>query len=233
MYYTINNMVEKHKLGTGLRDLILGGQDGLVNVLGIVLGVSAANGSHAVIIAASLAAAFAESISMGAVAYTSTLAEKDHYESEKNRELKEIEDVPEVEKEEIRQIYGAKGFSGKLLEDIVATICSNKENWVKIMMDEELHLAPVDTKRIFVSSMTVGGSAMVGSLVPIVPFFILPQNQAVIVSLIASSIALFLVGVYKAVSSVGSWWKSGLQLLLIGMGSALAGFIIGKIFNAP
>src|SRR5436305_10293449 len=101
---------EAHKQGSWLRDVILGGQDGLVNVLGIVLGVSAANGDTRILVAAALAATFAESISMGAVAYTSSLAERDYYLSELQRERDEIRDVPEEEREEIRRIYRAKGL---------------------------------------------------------------------------------------------------------------------------
>lgn len=223
--------MEQHKTGTWLHDLILGGQDGLVNVLGIVLGVSAANGTQPIIIAASMAAAFAEAISMGAVAYTSTLANKDHYESERKRELTEIEKVPETERKEVYDIYFSKGFRGQLLDEIVNTISKDKEVWVNLMMDEELHLQKVDTKKIMFSSVTVGVSAIIGSLVPVIPFFVLPLSLAVPVCLLFSGLVLFAVGVYKAKTSVGVWWKSGLQMFAIGMGSAIAGYVIGLIFN--
>src|SRR5579864_8703359 len=84
---------EGHKLGNPLRDVILGGQDGLVNSLGIILGVSAASGDTHVLIATVLAAAFAESISMGAVAYTSAMSQKDYYESERKKAHKEIRET--------------------------------------------------------------------------------------------------------------------------------------------
>src|SRR5690349_16776744 len=96
---------EGHQGGSWLRDVMLGGQDGLVNVLGIALGVSAATSNTQILIAAALAATFAESISMGAVAYTSTLAQRDHYLSELERERREVHEMPEVEREEVRQIY--------------------------------------------------------------------------------------------------------------------------------
>jgi len=82
-------------VGSWLRDIILGGQDGLVNVLGIVLGATAAGADPRILVAAALAATFAESLSMGAVAYTSRLAERDHYLSELQRELREIRECPE------------------------------------------------------------------------------------------------------------------------------------------
>src|SRR5579872_2939960 len=84
------NEEEQHKRENPLRDVILGGQDGLVNALGIILGVSAASSDVRILIATVLAATFAESLSMGAVAYTSAMASLDHYESEKHKARKEI-----------------------------------------------------------------------------------------------------------------------------------------------
>ena len=109
----------------GLAEVILGGQDGLVNVLGVILGVAAATQDARIVIAAGLAATFAESISMGAVAYTSTLANDDLYLSEREREYRHIHLAPDVEIEEIRDIYRRKGFEGETLEKIVEVITSN------------------------------------------------------------------------------------------------------------
>src|SRR5205814_8554415 len=96
---------ERHRQTNWLRDVILGGQDGLVNILGIILGVIAGGGSNTVLIAAGFAAAITESISMGAVGYTSSVAERDYYESERMREIEEIETMPEAERQEVRDIY--------------------------------------------------------------------------------------------------------------------------------
>lgn len=223
--------MEKHSHGNWLRDIILGGQDGLVNVLGIVLGVSAANGSNQIIIAASLAAAFAEAVSMGAVAYTSAFSEKDYYEKERQREIAEMEAVPDVEREEVRQIYAKKGFSGKLLEDIVAKLTATKDLWLATMMNEELSLNPIDTSTILRTSLTVGMATVLASLIPIWPFLFFPRGLADAVALLVSGLILFLVGVYEAKTYVGTWWKNGFKMLLIGLGAAVIGFLIGKIFQ--
>src|SRR5579872_6514485 len=95
------NEEEQHKRENPLRDVILGGQDGLVNALGIILGVLAATHEVGILIATVLAATFAESLSMGAVAYTSLLSQRDYYEAERHREEMEIEEVPDLERDEI------------------------------------------------------------------------------------------------------------------------------------
>lgn len=219
------------KVAAQLKDMILGGQDGLVNVLGVILGLAAATNDTRIILAGGLAATFAESISMAAVAYTSTIAYVEYYESEKKNEQRSIEENPEEEIREIRDIYAARGFKGRLLDQIVKKITSDKNHWVEVMMLEELRLAPADTRGALWSAFVVGVSAMIGSFVPLMPFFFLPVRTSVILSLVVSAIVLFGVGAVKAKLTVGFWLKSGMQLLVIGLVSALLGYYIGYLFQ--
>lgn len=129
-----HNHADPHRQASAISDIILGGQDGLVNVLGVILGVAAATQDSYLILVAGLAATFAESVSMAAVAYTSTLADADFYESEREREYRHIQEVPRLERQEIHQIYAGKGFTGEMLERIVDTITANKDVWVAVMM---------------------------------------------------------------------------------------------------
>ena len=223
---------ERHRDVNWLRDVILGGQDGLVNLLGIALGVVAANGSTKVLIATGLAAAITESISMGAVAYTSTLSERDHYRAEEARERDEIRTVPDVEREEIREIYAAKGFSGKQLDMVVETITADPEVWLKVMMDEELQLRPIDAQALRRTAVVVTIACLIGHLIPLVPFMLLPRAPAIVTSVVVSGAVLFGVGVYSAITLVGDWRKSGTQMLIIGLGAAGIGFLIGRAFGA-
>ena len=226
---------EEHRSSSNLRDIILGGQDGLVNVLGIVLGLAVASQDLRIILAGGLAATFAESVSMAAVAYTSKRAEQSFYKSELEREKREIKEVPDLETEEIREIYRKKGFSGKLLEDVTKQITSNEEVWLDEMMKFELGLQPVETKNALSSGLVVGVAALVGSIIPLLPFLVLSNlsitiNEAMIVALIISAFTLFLVGAYKAKTTTGDWRKSGLEIATIGIIAALIGYVVGQFF---
>ena len=223
---------ERHRQSNWLRDVILGGQDGLVNILGIILGVIAGGGSDTVLLAAGFAAAITESISMGAVGYTSSVSERDYYEAEKAREISEIATMPDAEQQEIREIYAAKGFSGKLLEDVVDTITTNRETWLATMMDEELHLQPIQNADILRTAVVITVATLVGHLIPLVPFVLLPRASALVLAIALSALALFGVGVYSAVTLVGDWRQSGLRMVAIGLGAAGIGFLIGRLFNA-
>ena len=222
---------EKHSTNTSLRDVILGGQDGLVNMLGIALGVVAAGGSTHVLVVTGIAAAITESISMGAVAYTSFGTDRDFYLAEMAREQNEIAAKPDDEREEVREIYSAKGFKGQLLEDVVSTITSNRETWVSTMMDEELHLQPVDQRSLVRSAVIVTVATLIGHFIPIVPFITVSRTPAIIMAIALSGVTLFAVGVYSAKTLIGDWRKSGLQMVLIGLGAAALGYLIGRLFH--
>src|SRR5690349_12502186 len=181
---------EEHRGVNWLRDVILGGQDGLVNILGIILGVIAGGGSDTVLLAAGFAAAITESISMGAVGYTSAISERDYYEAEKARETTEIATMPDVERQEIREIYEAKGFTGPLLEGIVDTITADHDIWLATMMDEELHLQPVQTRDILRTAIVITIATLIGHLIPLLPFVVLSRTPALAVAIGLSALAL-------------------------------------------
>ena len=223
--------VEHHRKTNWLRDVILGGQDGLVNILGIILGVIAGGGSKTVLLAAGFAAAITESISMGAVGYTSSVSQRDYYQAEREREAAEIETMPEAEREEIREIYASKGFTGDLLEQVVDTITANRESWLATMMDEELHLQPVETADIVRSAVVITVATLIGHLIPLLPFVWLARTPALVLAIVLSGLVLFGVGVYSAVTLVGDWRTSGLKMLVIGLGAAGIGFLIGNLFH--
>ncbi len=228
-----HNHTDPHKRGSGLSDFILGAQDGLVNVLGVVLGIAAATNDVRVVLVAGLATTFAESISMGAVAFTTTLADADLYQSEREREYRHIVQAPKLETKEIRDIYERKGFSGDLLDRIVETITANNDVWVAVMMAEEHQLSPVDRKTAFKAAWVVGLSAIVGSLVPILPFMFLSVAVSMWMSVLVTALVLFGIGVYKARVTVGRPMRSGLEMMLIGTVSAMAGYLVGVLLKVP
>jgi predicted membrane protein (TIGR00267 family) len=222
---------DPHRQAAELSDIILGGQDGLVNVLGVVLGLAAATLDTRIILAGGMAATFAESVSMAAVAYTSRLADSAFYQSEREREYRHIHLVPAVERQEIREIYQNKGFEGELLDQIVETITADKDTWVGVMMTEEHGLAPTNRRRAARSSLIVGLAAIIGSLIPLFPFILLPVRTGIWTSIVVGALALFAVGAYKARATVGNVGKSGLEMAVIGTLSAIVGYAVGLLFR--
>jgi len=225
---------EGHPHPTTLSDFILGSQDGIVNVLGIILGLAAAATPVRIIIVATLAALAAESIAMGAVAYTSTLSRRRLYLSEAQRERSEMRTVPDTERQEVREILARWGYEGNDLEEMVDRIARNPTAMLQFMMSFELNLSPVEESAPRTSAGIVGAATVVGHFIPLVPFFLLSANilVAAIVSVVLSAITLFAIGWYEARITAGSVFRNGAQMVIIGLAGGFAGFLIGHILGA-
>ena len=226
---------ESHPHPTLLSDFILGSQDGLVNVLGILLGLVAASlqpGSHIgseIILVAGLSALGAESIAMAAVAYTSTYSRMKLYGSEREREIREMREVPELEREEVRIILRGWGFEGSELEEMLHRIEAKPKAWLDLMMAFELNLSYVPPEAPRRSAALVGFATVLGHFVPLIPFFFtqLSLVHAAIIATVLSGVMLFGIGLYEARVTAGSIWRSGLRITVIGLASGFAGLLIG------
>jgi len=100
------------------------------------------------------------------------------------------------------------------------------------MMDEELHLQPVATSDILRSAGVITVATLIGHMIPLLPFLVLARTPALILAIALSALVLFGVGVYSAVTLVGDWRRSGLKMMVIGLGAASVGFLIGRLFHA-
>ncbi|MEM3609512.1 MAG: VIT1/CCC1 transporter family protein [Candidatus Anstonellales archaeon] len=241
-YFDLEKHIEEEHRGIGsvFSQIILGAQDGIVNTLGVLLGVLAASKDLKLTLVAGIAAAFAESISMAAVAYTSSRAEIDYYYAQLKKEEDEISKNPEEEIKEVYEIYYRKGFRGKLLERIVNHITRDKKTFLDFMMKEELELSEPERHKALKDSFIVGLSALIGSFVPILPIYVIllifsqpffTTFQIGLIATIFTALILFFVGAYKAHLSFRNKIKDGLELALIGIVAALSGFFIGYFVN--
>ncbi|MDA4116398.1 MAG: VIT1/CCC1 transporter family protein [Thaumarchaeota archaeon] len=228
------DMPEMHARSSFLSNFILGSQDGLVNVLGILLGLTAATSDIRIIFVAAFAALGAESISMGAVAYTSTLARRKQYLKEVSREETEMREMPEKEKSEVRYVFQKWGYQGEELERLTEMIASRPKAWLEFMMSHELQLEPVGEQEPRRSFIVVLSSTVFGSFIPLIPYFLVGKDVflGAAGSVAVSGAVLFIVGYYEARTTVGSLWKSGLQMAAIGLAAGLAGFLIGHFIGA-
>src|SRR3989449_1164036 len=223
-----------HPKPTVLSDFILGSQDGIVNVLGLILGLSAATRDVRIILVATLAALGAESIAMGAVAYTSTRARRRLYLSQALQERREMKEIPQTERDEVREILRGWGYRDADLEEIVERICRNPTAELEFMMSFELKLSPVEAGAPRASAFLVGTATVVGHFIPLSPFFFVGSDvlRGAVLAVLLSAVALFGIGWYEAKITVGSWWREGLEMLVIGLGGGVAGYVIGRLVGA-
>jgi VIT1/CCC1 family predicted Fe2+/Mn2+ transporter len=226
---------EPHSSHSFLSDFILGSQDGLVNVLGILLGISAATSDVRIIYVGALAALGAESISMGAVVYTSTVARRRQYLKESIREDLEMQEVPAIEREEVSNILKGWDYDGPELETMTNQIASNPKAMHEFMMSFELKLARVEKDEARRSFSVVLSSTIFGSIIPLIPFLFVSASailEGAVSSVVVSGALLFFIGAYEARTTVGSVWWSGLQMTIIGLSAGFAGYLIGRLIGS-
>lgn len=213
---------------SGIRDFVFGFGDGINTSLGIAAGVGGADVSSNIIILAALVGMFTGAKAMAVQNYLAVKAQRELLRSEIAKEEWEMENKPDVERQEIEEIYKAKGFEGKDLEMIVNKITSNKKVWLDTMLTEELKLNIEVVGNPLKSAFRMFGAFLLGGILPIVPFFFasgyLPLGVAIGISLSTS----FAVGAVKSKIAQTSIIKGGLEMAGLGTGIALLGFGIGK-----
>ena len=211
-----------------LRDWIYGGIDGTVTTFAIVAGVAGAQLSTSVLLLLGFANLVADGFAMAASNYLGTRAEHDDYERVLSIERRHIALVPDGEREEIRQIFAAKGFAGTDLESAVAIITADPTLWAETMAAEEYGLSQTLRSPILAALSTFVAFLVCGC-VPLLTY-LLPGGLAVCVA--ATGATFFAVGTIKSLWSAASWLRSGAEVLFIGMSAATLAFAIGFSLRA-
>ncbi len=212
---------------SGIRDFVFGFGDGINTSLGIAAGVGGADVSSNFIILAALVGMFTGAKAMAVQNYLAVKAQRELLKSEIAREEWEIENKPDIERQEIEDIYKAKGFSGKDLEMVVNKITSNKKVWLDTMLTEELKLNIEVLGNPLKSALRMFGAFLVGGILPIIPFFFLEGYVPLAIAVGISLATSFLVGALKSKLANTSILKGGLEMAGLGTGIALVGFGIG------
>ncbi len=215
--------------GNIIRDIVFGANDGLIAAFAVVSGVNAAVQTNKIVFIAGIAEMIGGTISMGLGAWLAAKSEREYIESERKREIYEIENLPDRERQEIRDIYSAKGFDGPKLEEIVETICSDKQRWLDIMMKEELNLNVDEQKTPLKSALATGTAYLIGAAMPTFPYAFMAIRNAFVLSIILTVSTLFLVGAGKTYITGRNWLKSGAEAVIVGVLAASATYLIGKL----
>ena len=213
-----------------LRDWVYGGVDGAVTTFAIVAGVVGADLSARVVLILGIANLLADGFSMAAGNYSATKAEHDDHERLRRMEERHIRLAPEGEREEIRQLFEAKGFKGADLERAVEVITSSTTRWVDMMMAEEHGVPPVMRLPTMAGLATFAAFLLCG-LVPLLPF-LAGLAADVTLSVVMTALVFFAIGSLKSRWSTASWWWSGSETLAIGLTAAGVAYAVGVLLKS-
>ena len=228
-----NSHKEEHlKSSAFITDIVIGMSDGLTVPFALAAGLSGAVQSNTVVITAGIAEIVAGSIAMGLGGYLAGKTEQEHYQSELKREYDEVEEIPEKEKAEVKQVFAEYGLNEQTQEIIADELAKDKNKWVDFMMKYELGLEKPDVNRARNSAATIGMSYVVGGLIPLSAYFFTQTPfQGLLISALLTVICLFFFGYFKSKVTGQPPIKGALKVTLIGITAAAAAFMVAKLFN--
>ena len=212
-----------------VRDVVIGMSDGLTVPFALAAGLSGAVAASRLVVTAGLAEVVAGSIAMGLGGYLAARSEAEHYASEMRRERREIEETPDAELAEVRDVFERYGLAPDESERVARTLATRPDAWVDFMMRFELGLDEPDPKRALRSALTIAGSYVLGGLVPLAPYmFTTTAKAALVPSVIVTLLALIAFGFVKGRFTGTVPWRSALQTAVIGGLAAGAAFAIAR-----
>jgi VIT1/CCC1 family predicted Fe2+/Mn2+ transporter len=231
---TIARLEGRHRAlgGNALRAAVLGANDGLCSNLSLVMGVAGADLAPHAILVTGLAGLLAGAFSMALGEWLSVSTTRESYQRQIKTEADELEQVPEEEEEELALIYQAKGLPVDQAKALAQRLIANKETALDTLVREELG---IDPNELGGSAWAAAGTSFVlfavGAIFPVAPYFSLAGLPAVVASLAASGLALFLIGAGTTLFTGLGVWFSGLRQLLIGFAAAGVTYGVGKLIG--
>ena len=230
--------VERHfTAGETVRDIVIGMSDGLTVPFALAAGLTGAIDSAGIIVTAGLAEIAAGSIAMGLGGYLAARSDAEHYAKEREREKREVVEIPEEEMREVAQVFHSYGLSHEESAPIVDALSKHPKKWVDFMMRFELGLEKPDPKRAFVSAFTIAASYIAGGLIPLAPYIVsvylkhIGVSTALLFSVGLTIVALTIFGFVKGRYTGTRPVRSALQTALIGSVAAGAAFLIARAIS--
>ncbi|WP_304543142.1 VIT1/CCC1 transporter family protein [Sulfurimonas microaerophilic] len=217
-------------------DAVLGGIDGCITTFAVVSGSVGAGFPSSVAVILGFANLFADGFSMATSNYESIRADQEFNDAVKTSEKMHIKEFPEGEKEEIRQIFKAKGFENEVLDTIIETITKDEKIWLDVMLAEEHGISKTSPSPYRSALVTFLAFIFVGTF-PLIPYLIssLKINEQFMFSALLAGVMFFLIGMYKNITRAKPSFLSGLRTLLTGSAAAslayVTAYILREVFN--
>jgi vacuolar iron transporter family protein len=211
-----------------IRDFVFGMEDGLVSNLGLVLGVYVGGGDGFTIILAGLASMLAGAFSMSAGSYLSSKSQREVYEHEMRNVTKSLKENPKKYLKEMSGILKLEGFDQDEIEALLHHFeHHNQSTFITNYIQKKVGISEDKLEHPMYNAVTMFFSFLVGSLFPIIPFILIGGGTAAIVATSLTICALFAVGAAKTHYTHRNWFKSGVEIMIVGLGAGIIGYLVG------
>ena len=213
-----------------LREVVFGVEDGMVSTLGAITGIAIGSQDYYMILLSGAVIIAVESISMGIGSYLANQSEQEANSRKLVEEKIELSEYPEEEKTELFRMFLRDGWSKNLSRQMIDEASRNKELMFKEMVYRELEISTGELTSPLKKGLYMFFSYILGGLVPLFAYIVvLPVALAMKVSMAVTLAGLFGLGAATTRYTKGSWWRTGLRLLVLGGVALFVGVWIGKI----
>lgn len=219
-----------HRLGAYIREIVYGGNDGIVTTFAVVAGTMGADLPHSVVVVLGLANLLADGLSMATGAYLSEKSDQAQWKRIRSEELREIEEIPDIERAEVREYFESLGFAGADLDRAVQIVTSDKNRWADVMMvGEHGYTGGADSSPLVDGVMTFLSFTLFGAI-PLLPYFVgVPQEHRFAVAIVGTAVALVLLGGARSYVTKEKPYRGPLEIVFVGALGAVVAYAVGVL----
>ncbi|OGD86715.1 hypothetical protein A2164_03565 [Candidatus Curtissbacteria bacterium RBG_13_35_7] len=218
--------------GQFLRDIVFGANDGVVTAIGFLVGISGSIANQVIVVIAGILTIIAGAASMALGNYLGVKSQKEHFKAMEKVEKWEMRYKPDVERDEIREIYTNMGFDKPSVELLTKKVTADKNLWLKVMMRDELGLSYEENEHPIVSGTIMGFFYLLGGIPPLLPFILIkPLSRALVMSILIAVTVMAFIGFIRWFLNKGSLGRKVSETITIGIIAAGIGFIAGEVIR--
>lgn len=230
-YKRLEELMHWRDAGKYIGNFIYGANDGVITTFAVVAGAAGASLPASVVIILGFANLLADGLSMGASNYLGEKSEMDYAKAQRQKEGWEIDNLRELEVQEIRDIFTKKGFKGKDLDNAVKIVTSNREVWLDVMMKDELGIIQDENEDPKKHGLATFAAFLTTGFFPLLPYLVPGVSNAFTWSLVLGLVTLFITGSLRSLVTAVSWFRGGLEMLIVGSAAGASAYFIGNFIE--
>lgn len=230
VYYMLYMKFGK-RIAENIREVVFGLEDSFVSTMGAVSGIAVGSGDmHAVLLAGSVLVAV-EALSMAAGSYLSSKAATELYEERVRQDASRVLSERVADTETLKQFFKRKGLNAKEVGVVTEVVMKERKMWLKEVQRCEYKLSPAVGDTPLVAALVMGVFYLLGGLLVLLPYMVLPLALALPAALLLTVCLLFFLGVWKASIAGVNRVQSGMEMVAVSLGAALLGMVIGHLYT--
>lgn len=221
----------RKRIAANIREIVFGLEDSFVSTMGAVSGVAVGSGNPKIVLLAGTVIVVVEALSMAAGSYLSSKAATELYEERTRQDASRVLSERLTDSESLRQFFHRKGLSVKEVALVLETVMKERKLWLKEVQRCEYKMSPAVGDTPLIAAAVMGIFYLSGGILVLIPYILFPLAFALPAALLLTVVMLFFLGVWKASIAGVNRIQSGMEMVVVSLGAAFAGMLIGRFYT--